>query len=172
MIIRRAIPDDAASIAFVEVESWRAAYSHLMPAAYLDELSVVDKTESWRKNLEKHAAKGQKRVLVASDRASVVGFVRVGPREDDSLLGLVYLLYLLPSHWRRGVGLRLMEAAEQELRHLGMKSAVLWVLRDNHRARSFYEDLGWEATGEATRERYGDVELEALCYFKSIGASA
>jgi hypothetical protein len=35
MIIRRAIPEDAASIAFVEVESWRAAYSHLMPAAYL-----------------------------------------------------------------------------------------------------------------------------------------
>jgi ribosomal protein S18 acetylase RimI-like enzyme len=172
MIIRAATPDDAASIAFVEVESWRTAYTHLMPAAYLDGLSVADKAASWRANLEKHGAKGRKRVLVASDGARVVGFVRVGPQPDDSSLGLVYLLYLLPSHWRNGIGRRLMEAAEQELGRLGTTSAILWVLSENHGARLFYERLCWTATGEVSREHYGDIELEALCYAKSIGASA
>jgi RimJ/RimL family protein N-acetyltransferase len=57
-----------------------------------------------------------------------------------------------------------MSAAMDELRDLGMREASLWVLRDNQRARRFYERLGWQPDGRTSSESYGGVELEALCY--------
>jgi ribosomal protein S18 acetylase RimI-like enzyme len=166
--IRRATPADAASVAAVEVASWRAAYRGLMPGAFLDRLSQTEHTASWRANLLKHAASGHKRLLVAVEDQKVVGFVRVGPESESSEVGLVYLLYVLPEYWGRGVGTALMCAAMDELRDLGVRETTLWVLRDNQRARRFYEGLGWHRDGQTSAEDYGGVELEAWCYRRTI----
>jgi GNAT superfamily N-acetyltransferase len=166
--IRRATPQDAASLATVEIATWRAAYQGLMPDAFLTGLSHEEKTEGWRRNLLKHGASGRKRVLVAVSDMVAIGFVRVGYEEDDHAVALVTLLYVLPEHWRRGVGAALMRAAMDELRDLGMREAILWVLRDNLRARAFYEGLGWREDGQRTTENYGGVELEALRYRRSV----
>jgi GNAT superfamily N-acetyltransferase len=168
LLVRLALLEDAAAIASVEVASWRGAYRGLMPDAFLDRLSRDDKTESWHRNLLKHQHTGQKRVVVAESDEEVIGFARVGPVGDEGKVGLVYLLYVLPEHWGRGAGKALMEAAMEQLRELGMNEAVLWVLRDNHRARRFYEGLGWRADGRASAENYGGVELEALCYRRAV----
>lgn len=166
--IRRATPQDAASLAAVEVTSWRTAYRGLMPDAFLDRLSEAEKTTAWQQNLLKHGVSGLKRVLVAVSNAGVVGFVRVGPIGDVGEIGLVYLLYVLPEYWGRGVGTALMRAAMDDLRDLGMCAAELWVLRENQRARAFYEGLGWCRDGRTTTEEYGGVELEALCYRRTV----
>ena len=52
--VRRARPSDAASIAAVEVTSWRAAYRGLMPNPFLAQICQAEKTEVWHKNLLKH----------------------------------------------------------------------------------------------------------------------
>jgi GNAT superfamily N-acetyltransferase len=80
------------------------------------------------------------------------------------------VLYVLPEQWRRGVGATLMQAGMQELRDLGMREAILWVLRDNLRARRFYEQLGWTPDGRIVSEDYGGCQLEALCYGRSVDA--
>jgi hypothetical protein len=49
-----------------------------------------------------------------------------------------------------------------------MREAILWVLRDNLRARRFYEQLGWTADGQTVSEDYGGCRLEALCYRRSV----
>src|SRR5262245_22031644 len=98
-----------------------------MPDAFLDALSQTESTANWRTNLLKHVASGRKRVLVAVEEHTVVGFVRVGPESESSAVGLVYLLYVLPEYWGRGVGKALMSAAMDELRDLGMRDASLWV---------------------------------------------
>lgn len=63
-----------------------------------------------------------------------------------------------------------MQAGMQELRDLGMREAVLWVLRDNLRARRFYEHFGWTPDGRTVSEDYGGCRLEALCYRRSVDA--
>jgi ribosomal protein S18 acetylase RimI-like enzyme len=166
--VRRATPQDAAALAAVEVTSWRAAYRGLMPDAFLDGLAEAEKTEGWHRNLLKHGAEGRKRLLVAVGDAGVIGFVRIGAVWDEGEVGLVYLLYMLPEYWGCGMGTALMSAAMDELRDLGMRQAVLWVLRDNQRARAFYEGLGWCRDGRTTTEDYGGVELEALCYRRAV----
>jgi GNAT superfamily N-acetyltransferase len=139
-----------------------------MPDAFLDGLSLAEHTASWRANLLKHAASGRKRVLIAVEDQQVIGLVRVGPESESSEVGLVYLLYVLPEYWGRRVGKALMSAAIDELRDLGMREATLWVLRDNRRARRFYEGLGWQPDGRTSSESYGGVELEAWCYRRAI----
>jgi RimJ/RimL family protein N-acetyltransferase len=166
--IRHATPPDAASLATAEIESWRAAYTGLMPSAFLSGLSHAEKTESWRQTLLKHGAAGRKRVLVAVRDATAIGFVRVGCDTDKHEVGLVYLLYVLPEYWRHGMGSGLMRAAMDELRNLGTREAILWVLRDNQRARAFYEGLGWRPDGRRSTENFGGVELEALCYQRAV----
>lgn len=168
--LRRGTPDDAASLAAVEVASWRAAYRRLMPDAFLNGLSEVEKTTDWRQNLVKHGPAGRKRVCVATSDASVIGFVRVGPLMDEGEVGLVYLLYVLPEHWGHGVGTALMHAGMQDLRDLGMREAILWVLRDNLHARRFYERLSWTPDGRTSSEGYGGCRLEALCYRRMLDA--
>ena len=96
IVVRPATPEDAGSLALVEVTSWRPAYRGLMPDALLDALSEVEKTAGWRQNLLKHGAAGRKRVRVAVADVEVMGFVRVGLVAEASQVGLVYLLYVLP----------------------------------------------------------------------------
>lgn len=166
--IRPATADDAAALASVEVATWRVAYRTLMPAAFLDGLSVAEKTADWHHNLLKHGTVGRKRVRLATADDDVIGFVRVGEHTAHDATGMVYIFYVLPAYWRCGVGTRLLHAAHHELRELGMRQAVLWVLRDNQRARSFYERLGWSDTGHVSSTNYGGVILEACCYQRSL----
>jgi ribosomal protein S18 acetylase RimI-like enzyme len=168
MLIRRATPNDAAAIASIEVNSWQAAYRGLMPEAYLSRLSIAEKTIEWHHNLSKHAPLWAKRVLLAADKQRALGFVRVGAAADPADAGLIYLLYVLPEYWGAGLGAALMRAGMRELRALGQDSATLWVLRDNQRARRFYERLGWRPDGRTSTADYGGVELEALCYRREV----
>lgn len=169
--LHRATPEDAAALAAVEVRCWRVAYRGFMPDAFLNALSEAEKAETWRENLLKHGPSGRKRVCVALRAARICGFVRVGPLTDAGEIGLIYLLYVLPEQWRCGVGTALMQAGMHELRDLGMREATLWVLRDNLRARRFYEHLGWMPDGRAMSENYGGCRLEALGYRRSVDVS-
>ncbi|MDO8363467.1 MAG: GNAT family N-acetyltransferase [Actinomycetota bacterium] len=61
--------------------------------------------------------------------------------------GEVYGFYLHPDSWGSGAAGALMARCTESLRTMGFMEAVLWVLRDNPRARAFYEKAGWLATG-------------------------
>lgn len=172
MQLRRALPEDATALADVEVATWRTAYRGLLPSAFLDRLSSEEKTESWRQNLLKHGTAGRTRVIVALKDDRIVGLVRVGLEENEGEDGLVYLLYVLPEHWHSGIGTALLRAGMDELRDLGAPEAILWVLRDNYRARHFYERLGWRQDGQITGQEYAGVELTALCYRRALDMSA
>jgi RimJ/RimL family protein N-acetyltransferase len=139
-----------------------------MPDAYLDGLSEAEKAEAWRQNLLKHGTSERKRVWAALSDTGISGFVRVGPLTDEGEVGLIYLLYVFPEHWNRGIGTALMHAGMQELNDLGMQEAILWVLRDNLRAGRFYEQLGWTPDGQTIHEDYGGCRLEALCDQRSV----
>ena len=56
-------------------------------------------------------------------------------------------LYVDPSRWREGFGVRLLEAVLDDLRAAGAVSARLWVLEHNTRARGMYERRGWRTDG-------------------------
>jgi ribosomal protein S18 acetylase RimI-like enzyme len=163
--LRRAAVGDASGIAEAHVAAWRAAYEGMIPAAYLEGLSVELAELRWRDQLadEGHA------IFVAVDDAKVAGFTNSGPAEDGpDGAGELYTIYLLPDYWDRGIGRRLLELSEDALRRAGFGDAVLWVLEDNARARAFYERNGWRPDGaRRTSERGGEATVEVR-YAKAL----
>jgi ribosomal protein S18 acetylase RimI-like enzyme len=58
---------------------------------------------------------------------------------------------------------------EMRLRAEGFDTAVLWVLKDNPRARAFYEKFGWEPSGIAAElDQYCDVKVPEVEYRKEL----
>ena len=73
-----------------------------------------------------------------------------------------------PQHWGTGVGRALIEAGEDELRRLGHRDAILWVLDDNPRARRFYERAGWSVDGEAREIHIFGFDVAEVRYTKRL----
>jgi ribosomal protein S18 acetylase RimI-like enzyme len=88
-------------------------------------------------------------VLVAAiSRNEVIGTIVVS---IDGSMGRVSRLHVDPAFWSRGAGQSLLQSAVEYLRAQGCKSAVLWVLRENHRARHLYDHPGWRADRHVTK---------------------
>lgn len=56
-------------------------------------------------------------------------------------------MYILPAHWRKGIGGMMCREAEQILKSRTIIQMVLWVFNDNQKARGFYETIGFGADG-------------------------
>jgi ribosomal protein S18 acetylase RimI-like enzyme len=89
-----------------------------------------------------------RRAFVAREDQTTVGVVLAGEDPMDASLGHVSRLHVAPERWGQGIATSLYDAAVDHLRTVGFAEATLWVLERNERARSWYERLGWECTGE------------------------
>lgn len=115
---RVAEPADARAAAAVDVESWRAAYVDLMPADYLNDLSVDDRADRLVTSLSRQVERG-KRTIVVEDDNGIFGYATVGPDEQEGV-GLLYLMYVAPARWGQGGGSDLMAAATAALSRVGL----------------------------------------------------
>jgi L-amino acid N-acyltransferase YncA len=148
--VRRAALDDAPAIAAVHVQAWQAAYKGIVPAAFLDSLSVEERTARWRQNL----AEGASTVCVAEASEGVVGWASVGACRDadaTAATGELWAIYVAPGCWRHGVGRAMWAWGQSHLEHAGFTSAVVWVLEDNRSARRFYARMGFASAPDATK---------------------
>jgi GNAT superfamily N-acetyltransferase len=78
--------------------------------------------------------------------------VRVTPCTDAALIAA---LHVLPAEWGRGIGSALHDAALTVLSRAGHRSAGLWVIAANQRARRMYEQRGWVLRPGVEQLSYG-----------------
>ncbi len=163
MIIRLAQMDDAAALARVIVDSGRAAHQGQMPDELLLrvplEEAYAESQRNWLRTLHAIAddADAQECIYVAQDASGeVVGLAMGGPPRTETLeqTGEVYVLYILASHQRRGLGRRLVQAVSDHLAQSGTTALEIGCLAANAPARRFYESIG----GHVVRERLFDQD--------------
>jgi ribosomal protein S18 acetylase RimI-like enzyme len=145
VLIRDAALGDAPAMGQLHVAAWRAAYAGSMGAAFLASLDPLEREALWRDQICAGA-----HVLVALESGLVRGFACFGAEHADApapRVGELYAINLHPDAWRRGIGARLLAAVVARLRDAGFREAVLWVVRENARARAFYERFGWRGDG-------------------------
>jgi ribosomal protein S18 acetylase RimI-like enzyme len=155
LTVRAAELEDVPGIARVHVDAWQAAYAGILPQAYLDQLTVQNRTMTWVRILERSAP--HLITLVSEDHnRRIVGFVSAGQaRTEDPRFGAeITSLYVMPGFQRKGHGRRLFMAAADRLAKRKMNGLLVWVLAENP-ARGFYETVGGKPMTEITRSFAG-----------------
>ncbi|MCC7040703.1 MAG: GNAT family N-acetyltransferase [Burkholderiales bacterium] len=170
--IRLATPHDAAAIAQVRVMAWRTTYRGMMPAAYLDAMSVEASATQWERILG--ASPNTSTTFVAEVAGLVVGFAS-GLMLDAPKLGFdaeLSAVYLDREHQRHGVGRRLVARVAAAQRAHGATGLLVWVIAGNKPARAFYERLGAELIVEQPFEWDGMDLVEAGYGWHDLAALA
>lgn len=106
--------------------------------------------DAYLETIFERAAKHSGRVFVAEVERTVVGFVAIlgrvepeAPDEEQTIHAYVSDLVVLPAYRNRGLGRRLLDAAEQFARALGTKRLDISVLSKNPAAARLYRDFGF-----------------------------
>ena len=149
-------PSDAEELARVHVTSWRETYRGLLADAFLARMSEPGFTRRFRRALN---APGDSVTLAAADRYGLVAYAQGGmsrrgvPNSGNGPEAEIATLYVLRQAQGAGLGKQLMAETARALAAQGATSLMISVLRDNIRARGFYEHLG--GAPEAARQEPG-----------------
>ena len=162
--VRCATTADASAIARVQVETWRSAYSGIVPQEFLAALDVGERMAMWQKVL----GGDDSHVFVAEDPDSVCGFVSGGRLRDGVDVAAqnydseIYTLYVLPAAQGRGAGRELMRTLAARLVKDGLRRPVVWALEKNPWC-AFYERLGGKRVAQKMIE-IGGAPLSDIAY--------
>lgn len=126
----------------------------------------------WAAVLDDPAASRTLSVIAAEAEDRIVGLGACGRQRDAALAGQGFggeigAIYLLHTYQCMGAGRALMGAFAQALVGVG-QSAVMWVLRENARARGFYEALGGEVLGERVDDSPDEVIVEVAYGWRDL----
>ncbi len=168
LLVRAAALADAAEIARIHVTTWQAAYRGLFPHAYLDALSVPDRTRFW----SEHLALPQHGVLVAELDQAVCGWASCGKTRDsraEATTAELYAMYVQPTAWNSGLGSALFHVVESKLKTHGFQRLDAMVLKENPSAHRFYEKMGMMWSGRQEMVKIGNIHLVELRFTKQLG---
>jgi ribosomal protein S18 acetylase RimI-like enzyme len=194
VVIRTGSAADAAQIATVQREGWFAAYEGIISRAVIDRVTAPDdgarvrqtyRTRPWQKLVVAEASAQD----VAGSPGSpvpgpgIAGYASYGPEVNvltepwpypmtdagrDGQIAELYALYVRPAWWSTGTGRALMDRVLARTSGAGYQSIVLWVLRDNARARRFYQRAGFAPDGATNvLDRLGGVQ--EVRYRRALG---
>lgn len=156
--VRTARPNDAPAVGLVQAYVWQAEYADLLDPDTLEALTGPRFGAVWRQSLEKPPSP-RHRLLVACAGPQVVGYVALGPTQDEPGLppgttGIILDGGVHPEGRRGGHGSRLLNAAVDTLRagDDSLEAITTWVLADAQATRAFLQTAGFEPDG-AWRDR-------------------
>ena len=155
--VRPARAGDAASLARIQVASWRCGFAGIVPPALLAELTSEEAEQVWRDRWREaitNPPTSRHRVLAAVDGGpsrEVAGFASAGPATDADRWpgtdGEVYELRISPERTGQGHGSRLLQASADTLIEDGFHTVSIWALEADTALRRFLESSGWAADG-------------------------
>ncbi|MDX2004896.1 MAG: GNAT family N-acetyltransferase [Meiothermus sp.] len=141
--LREATYSDAQTLAYLHTESWRSAYTEVLPAAYLGGHLETERAQVWRQRMSNQ--QGRQFTVLAELEREAVGFVHVTFEEEPEHGALLDNLHVRPHLKRQGIGRLLLGEAARRVRALEPGWPMhLWVFSDNLPAQRFYGALGGE----------------------------
>lgn len=163
VLVLPAGPADAEALAHVHVRSWRETYRGMLPDAYLARMSEADFARRFRRAL---TFPGPYDVtLAAAGPEALLGYVQGGAsRAGIEGEAEIATLYVLREAQGMDLGRRLLVGAARALAAQGATSLTISVLRDNVKARGFYERLGGEADAPRPERGPGGALLYEVAY--------
>ncbi|MGY1782891.1 GNAT family N-acetyltransferase [Geodermatophilus sp. SYSU D01036] len=177
--VRPAVAADAAEVARVQGDTWRAAYRDVLPPAALEGWDPAAAEAAWSAAITAPptAAHG---VLVALDGGRVVGFAAFGPAElsdgeqphPAGPTTELAVLLVEPRWGRRGHGSRLLAAVADLAAGTGAARLTAWVPEADRVTAGFLESAGWDRDGWARTLDAAGVPLREVRWHTLLGGDA
>jgi putative intracellular protease/amidase/GNAT superfamily N-acetyltransferase len=145
-IFRKAIPADAPAMAALLTCAWQKAYRGILSDALLDGINAEERSGWIRSAIE---TKPEFKYFVLETNGDVAGVAGVCSCQDEDLpeASEIVVFYIRPDLQGHGLGREMMRRTLEEISPSENRPVALWVLRDNHSARAFYERVGFQADG-------------------------
>jgi ribosomal protein S18 acetylase RimI-like enzyme len=94
-----------------------------------------------KKSLKKFLEKNKNSCFVAEINGEIIGTIMAG---NDGRRGHIYHLMVKPEHRNNGIGKKLLEKTEKELKKEGIRKIFLVVFKENKSGNKFWENNGYE----------------------------
>lgn len=116
----------------------------------------------WRDAIEY----GEPQVHVVLDGDQIVGFVGFDRSRDKGskpTVGEIWAICVIPTHWGKGAGLALWDAAREGLLEEGCTQVTVWLPLGNERALRFHELAGFKREMSSIKTvPMGGVKIEEI----------
>ena len=155
--IRKVKQGDADTLAYIQTESWKAAFKGIIDDEMLEKCTDILKARlMYQRLLDDN--KGNGYILTVDDKPHCIAYW--DKARDSDLIGKAELICIhsLPDNWHKGFGSKMMDMILEDIKKSGYSEVVLWVFRDNLRARAFYEAKGF-VLNDVTKEAFDSEEV-------------
>lgn len=155
--IRKVSKGDEDTLAYIQTESWKAAFNNIIPDELLAKYTDINRaTEMYRKLLDDNIGNGY--ILEVEGTPHCIAYWDA-TREDD-LPGYAELICIhsLQDKWHQGYGSKMIDKVLEDMKKAGYSKVMLWVFTENQRAIAFYKSKGFEASGRM-KPALGSTEI-------------
>jgi GNAT superfamily N-acetyltransferase len=138
--IRPATVDDAEQMAALFMRCWLISLKDFAPDGFIDQFSHETQKQKYRQR----AIDPGWLMYIAEQGGNVLGMItaRDNPSEPVIYQKEVRALYVDPDFQRQGIGELLLSKVFSVFKKHSIRNAMLWCIKANHRAGSFYEKHG------------------------------
>ena len=143
--IRRVRQGDEKALAYIQTGSWKVAFEDILDAETLARCTDFDRAADMYKRLLDEN-KGNGYILFVNDKPHCIAYWDAARDAEFDGKAELICIHSLPDNWHKGYGSRMMDKVLEDIREAGYSEVVLWVFRDNARARAFYEAKGFTMT--------------------------
>lgn len=162
-IIRKAQPGDESDLSYIQTESWKAAFQHILSDETLQKTTEINHvTAMYKRLLDEGIGNGY--ILEIDGKPHCIAWWDKARDKDMPEYAELICIHSLQNNWRKGYGTKMMERVLTDMKNAGYPKAMLWVFTDNNRARKFYEACGFVTYGKVKP----CVEPQEICYEKNL----
>ena len=157
IMIREVKQGDEKALAYIQTESWKAAFAEIVPADLLRKCTELTRAENmYAKLLNEN--KGNGYILEIDEQAHCIAYWDVSREKDMPSYAEIICIHSLQDRWHQGYGSQMMEHVLGKIKNTGFEKVMLWVFEENTRAINFYKKHGFSANGKR-QEALGSFEV-------------
>lgn len=162
-LIRKVQSGDESNLAYIQTESWKAAFQHILSKEILQRTTEINRVTAMYKRLLNDGI-GNGYILETNGKPHCIAWWDNARDKDMSEYAELICIHSLQNNWRKGYGTKMMERVLADIKKAGYNKVMLWVFTDNNRARKFYEACGFVTYGKVKP----CFETEEICYERNL----
>ena len=162
-LIRKVRQGDEFNLAYIQTESWKAAFKDILSEEILQKYTDLNCAEAmYKRLLDENIGNGY--ILEVDSHPHCIAWWDRSRDSDMAGYAELICIHSLQDKWRRGFGTQMMNRVMDDIKTAGYDKVMLWVFINNVQARKFYESCGFVTYGKVKP----CLETEEICYEKEL----